>query len=120
MEQTEQTTMNRRVLGTFLVFLGLASAAFAQTSSVKILSPADGAKLDALDPIRIVYEVVRGPKADHIHLYVDGREAAILRGAKGSYTLETLSPGTREICIKAVNKAHVPTGVEQCIKVNVE
>lgn len=104
----------------FLVSLGVVSAAFAQAGSVKILSPADGATLDVLDQNRIVYEVVPGPKVDHVHLYVDGKEVAILREIKGSYTLDTLSPGSRELCIKVVNKAHVPTGVEQCIKVKVE
>lgn len=102
------------------VSLCLASAAYAQTGSVKILSPADGAKLDAFNQNRISYEVIPGPKADHVHLYVDNKETAILRELKGSYTLETLSPGKHDLCVKVVNKAHVPIGVEQCIKVQVE
>lgn len=107
-------------LGALLVSLGLVSVAYAQTGSVKILSPADGAKLDAFDQNRINYEVIPGPKADHVHLYVDGKEVAILRELKGSHTLETLAPGKHELCVKVVNKAHVPIGVEQCIKAQVE
>ena len=106
-------------LGALFVSLGLVSTAYAQ-GSVKILSPADGAKLDAFEQNRISYEVVPGPKADHVHLYVDGKEVAILRELKGSHTLETLSPGKHELCVKVVNKAHVPIGVEQCIKAQVE
>jgi hypothetical protein len=51
---------------------------------------------------------------------VDGKEAALLRQMKGSYTMETLSMGNHEICIKIVNKNHTPIGVERCIKVDVE
>jgi hypothetical protein len=31
-----------------------------------------------------------------------------------------MAPGPHTLCIKVVNKAHVPIGVEQCVKVNVE
>lgn len=110
----------RRIFVTLLLSLGLASGAFAQAASVRILSPADGARLDALEQNRIAYEVVPSPRGDHVHLYVDGKEAAILRQLKGNHTLETLSPGSRELCVKVVNKAHVPIGAEQCIKVKVE
>jgi hypothetical protein len=106
--------------GALLVSLCFGCAAYAQTGSVKITSPADGAKLDAFEQNRVNYEVVPGPKADHVHMYVDNKEVAILRELKGSYTLETLSPGKHDLCIKVVNKAHVPIGVEQCIKVQVE
>lgn len=107
-------------LGALFVSLGLISAAYAQTGSVKILSPADGAKLDAFEQNHVRYEVVPGPKADHVHLYVDGKETAILRELKGSHALETLAPGKHELCVKVVNKAHVPIGVEQCITAQVE
>jgi hypothetical protein len=51
---------------------------------------------------------------------VDNREAAILRKLTGSHPLESMAPGSHALCIKVVNKAHVPIGVEQCVKVNVE
>lgn len=103
-----------------LVGLAWAGIAFAEDGSVKILAPLAGAKLDAMADHRIAYEVVPGPRGDHTHLYVDGREVAVLRELKGSRPLETLAPGTRELCIKVVNKAHVPIGIEQCVKVRVE
>ena len=105
------------ILGAAL--LACSQLSLAQNASVKITSPADGAKLDAMAENKVVYEVMPGPKGDHTHLYVDNKEAAILRQLKGSYALETLSPGKHDICIKVVNKGHTPIGVEQCVKVTV-
>jgi hypothetical protein len=92
----------------------------ATEAYVNITSPADGAKLDALEVTKLAYEVRPGPRGDHVHVYVDGKEAGIVRQLKGSYTLEPLAPGPRSLCIKVVNRAHVPIGVEQCIKVTVD
>lgn len=104
----------------FLFILMLAGAALAAEGSVTIVSPADGARLDAMGDNRISYEVDPGPRGDHVHLYVDGNEVAVLRQLKASYTLPALDSGMREICIKVVNKGHTPIGVEQCVKVTVE
>jgi hypothetical protein len=87
---------------------------------VQITSPASGATLDAMSENALVYDVDPGPRGDHVHVYVDGKEAGILRKLRGSYTLETLSPGKRDICVKVVNKAHVPVGIEQCVQVTVK
>lgn len=109
--------------GHFYLLLGgllLSAAATAQEAAVTIIQPADNAKLDAMASQRIVYEVVPGPKGDHTHLYVDGKEVAVLRQLKGSHALDTLAPGSHELCIKVVNKGHTPIGVEKCIKVKVE
>ncbi len=105
-------------------FLGAALLAcsqlgLAQEASVKISSPANGATLDAMAQNKVAYEVMPGPRGDHTHLYVDGKEVAVLRQLMGSYALETLSPGKHDICIKVVNKGHTPIGVEQCVKVSV-
>jgi hypothetical protein len=68
---------------------------------------------------KVDYEVIPGPNGDHVHLYVDNKEAAILRQLKGSYTLAALLPGAHDICVKVVNKGHTPIGLEQCVKVSV-
>lgn len=91
----------------------------ASQGSVKIQSPANGATLDALDENRLVYEVEPGPRGDHVHVYVDNKEVGILRKLKGSYLLESMTAGKRNICVKVVNKAHVPIGIEQCVQVTV-
>ena len=99
--------------------LAIPSTGFGQ-GAVLITSPVDGATLDAMDEIRVAYEVDPGPRGDHSHLYVDNKEVAILRERKGSYLLETPSSGKRSLCVKIVNKAHVPIGIGQCIQVTVK
>ncbi|MBT9475333.1 hypothetical protein [Polaromonas sp.] len=105
------------ILGAAL--LASAQLGLAQGGLVKITSPAEGSTLDAMAQNKVDYEVMPGPNGDHVHLYVDSKEAAILRQLKGSYTLATLSTGPHDICVKVVNKAHTPIGLEQCVKVSV-
>ena len=98
--------------------LACSPMSFAESGSVKITSPADGSKLDPMVQNKLVYEVVPGPDGDHVHIYVDNKEVAILRQLKGSYALAALSPGPHDICVRVVNKSHTPIGVEQCVKVS--
>ncbi len=98
----------------------ISTSVAADDPYARITFPPDGAKLDAMSQNRIDYEVNPGPRGSHIHLYVDNEEAAILRKLSGSHALESLPPGAHSLCIKVVNKAHVPIGVEQCIKVTIE
>src|SRR5690606_33221854 len=97
-----------------------AAGVVAAEPQVRIEAPADGATLDAMEQNRLVYQVEPGPRGDHVHVYVDDEEVGILRQLRGSYTLETLSPGERELCVKVVNKAHTPIGVQDCVKVRVD
>ena len=118
----KEVAMNRKPFLAVLalgLFLAAPSSSFGQGKAL-IISPADGATLDALDEIRLAYEVDPGPRGDHAHLYVDNKEVAILRKLKGSYLLETPSPGKHGLCVKVVNKAHVPIGIGQCIQVTVK
>lgn len=105
------------ILGAAL--LACSQAGFAQEASVKITSPVEGAKLDTMAKTSVAYEVMPGPKGDHVHLYVDNKEAAILRQLKGSYALTSLASGPHDICVKVVDKGHTPIGVEKCVKVSV-
>ncbi|ODU00543.1 MAG: hypothetical protein ABS89_08800 [Thiobacillus sp. SCN 63-1177] len=73
-------------------FLAVPATSFGQGKAL-IISPTDGATLDPLDE---------------------------LRKRKGDYLLETLSSGKRSLCVKVVNKAHVPIGIGQCIQVTVK
>ncbi len=110
----------------------VSGSALAEEASVKIFSPAEGANLNSESDNVVKYEIVPGPKGDHSHLYLDGKEIAILRKLEGSYTFvykpgdqesyfqDKLTRGAHDICIKVVNKNHTPIGVEQCVKVNVK
>lgn len=92
----------------------------AQTAAVRIDEPKEGATLDAKAKNNLVYEYQPAPPGDHVHAYVDGKQVAILRERKGRYPLKSLSPGMREVCVKMVNKAHAPIGVDQCVQVSVQ
>jgi hypothetical protein len=54
-----------------------------------------------------------------VHVYVDNKEVALLRQKKGSFLFESLSTGKHDLCVKVVNKAHVPIGIGKCVKVTV-
>jgi len=103
------------VLISFAVPLAMAAG-----ENIDIISPVDGARLDSKAENKMDYNVTLGAAGGHVHLYVDGEEAALLRQAKGSYTFDHLSQGKHEICLKIVNKNHTPIGVERCIKVTVQ
>lgn len=98
----------------------LGSPALAEEPSVTIHSPADGAKLDVMEQVRVEYAAVPGPRGDHLHFYVDGKEVALLRQLTGSYLVESLAAGQHTLCIKVVNKNHTPIGTEKCIGVTME
>ena len=48
-----------------------ALAAAEETASIQILSPKDGARLDAGEAYPLEYAVVPGPGGDHFHVWVD-------------------------------------------------
>ena len=97
-----------------------AYSTLAAAASVTITAPSDGDTLDAMGSHRIHYQVDADPRGDHVHLYVDDREVAILRDLKGSYPIESLAPGKHTLCIKLVNRAHTPIGVEDCVRVTLK
>jgi hypothetical protein len=85
-----------------------------------ILSPADGAKLKAEQVFTLEYEVKPEAKAEHVHLYIDGDEAAIGHKLKAGLPFGPLTPGDHKICISPVNKAHTRTTAQSCITVKVQ
>lgn len=91
----------------------------AADASVTISSPPDGAKISRKSKIEVSYEAAPGPNGDHVHLYVDDKEAVVLRKLKGNHTVEPLDPGKHAICIKIVNKGHTPIGVQACTNINI-
>lgn len=87
--------------------------------SVTISSPQSGATLSSRQPVMLDYSVDPGPKGDHVHVYVNGREVDVVRRLKGRHNVGNLPPGSYEIAIKVVNRIHVPIGVEASVKVEV-
>ncbi|HUI19435.1 MAG TPA: hypothetical protein VLZ74_00085 [Methylocella sp.] len=105
-------------------FIGLAlfavPPAAAEDSLATILSPADGAKLEAKHTYKLEYEVKAAEKVDHVHLFVDGDEVGMAHKLKGSFKLGPLKAGDRKVCVSPVNKNHTPVGAQACINVTVQ
>lgn len=101
-----------------LLILAVASSVFAEMGAVKILSPIDGSKVK--DTFEMDYDVMPGTRGDHVHMYADGKEVDVIKKLKGQYTFKKLKSGSRELCIKIVDKGHTPIGVEKCVHVIVE
>lgn len=102
------------------LFLGCyVPAVLAADASISISSPLDGAKISRKSKIEVSYDIVPGQNGDHVHLYIDDKEAVVLRKLKGNYTIESLDPGKHTICIKIVNKGHAPIGVQACTNISI-
>lgn len=92
----------------------------AAVAKVDITSPADGAKLNIKAENKVDYNITLGGDGDHAHIYVDDRRIGMLRKMQGSYGIDYLDQGKREICIKIVNSNHTPTGVGRCVTIMAE
>jgi hypothetical protein len=105
---------------------GQKAADEANDRAVTINSPGNKSKI-AGTGTKIVFDVVpaaavqavpAASKADHVHVYVDGDRVAQLHELKGSYAVDKLVPGTHWLCIRVVDKAERPVGLEKCVEVN--
>ena len=87
---------------------------------VDIISPVDGAKLSVKANNKVEYNITLGGEGDHAHIYIDDRRIGMLRRTQGSFDIDYLEPGKREICIKIVNSNHTPIGVGRCVTITAE
>jgi hypothetical protein len=106
-------------LAAALAVPGLALRA-EEKASVQILSPQDGARLDAGESYPLQYAVVPGPGGDHFHVWVDADRGPGVHDRQGTYQLPKMTPGEHTITLKVVDKGHVPTGPQTSIKVRVQ
>jgi len=102
-----------------ILLLAMPLALRADQASITILSPKDGASLDAGESYPLEYAVAPSPGGDHFHVWVDGERGPGVHTPKGKYDLPKLTPGEHTITIRVVDKGHVPTGPEKTIKVRV-
>lgn len=110
--------MATRILAPVLLALMLGSAqVYAAGGNITISSPMNGAQVSPHDQVELNYEAVLGPDGDHLHLYLDGKRIDVIRPVKGTASVGMLSPGKHHICLEVNTKAHVSTGVENCIDV---
>lgn len=103
-------------------FFVAGTSAFAEDDkgSVTIISPKEGAVLASAEDVIIEYEMTPGPKGDHVHFYMDGGNAGLLRKNKGSFNMTKLKPGKHVLAVKLVNAGHVPIGIEASVNVTVK
>ena len=94
-----------------------ASVAAVEGASISILSPSDGAHLDAGEEYPLSYDVKPGKGGDHFHVWVDDKRGPGIHDSKGTYTLPKLTPGEHIIYIGVVDKSHVSTGPKKSIVV---
>ena len=94
-----------------------ASIASVPGAAIKILTPADGAHIDAGEEYPLNYEVKVGKGGDHFHVWVDGKRGPGIHDTAGKYTLPKLAAGEHIIAIRIVDKDHVATGPEKSIRV---
>ncbi len=97
---------------------GIGASPVAADPNLKILSPTDGAIVQAGESLPVQYAIKPNPGGDHSHIYIDHKEAGILRRKKATFILNPLPAGEHTICMKVVNKAHTPIGQKTCIKVD--
>ncbi|MEQ6341537.1 MAG: hypothetical protein M3A44_07730 [Gammaproteobacteria bacterium] len=113
--------MHRKLIRTSRATLALGVVLWGSSvladANLKITSPADGGKVKVGEPVNVVYSITPNVGGDHSHIYVNGKEAGILRKLKSSFSLDPLPVGTHTLCIKVVNKGHASIGQESCIKV---
>lgn len=110
--------MNKKnVMFPLIALLIGCGSAYAAEGKVTISSPVDGATVDSYYSFKLKYEAEPGPNGDHLHLNVDGKRVDIIRRLKGDVEVGPLPVGKHEVCLAVNTKAHVPTGVENCINV---
>ena len=110
--------MHNKFIRTLLTFgIALWGTHALADANVKITAPVDGDKVKSSEPVNVIYDVTPNPGGDHAHIYVNDKEAGILRKLKSSFSLDPLPAGTHTLCVKVVNRGHSPIGQESCIKV---
>lgn len=111
--------MTRVLLGITMVAafaFASISPAFADEddgSTITITSPKDGAKVG--DTFELKYELAKGSKSEHAHVYLDGQPQKKFPG-----TFKGLSKGKHEIKVQAATHDHDHLSASDTITVEVQ
>lgn len=100
-----------------------AASSTAETGSVTILAPKDGAVLASGSGIKLTYKVKLSPNGNHLHIYVDNNSPIIDRDVSGcpcSITLPNLAAGPHQVAVKEATVIHHLTGVQSTVKFTVK
>ena len=88
--------------------------------SIDIMTPMDGSKIKANEPLELKYKVTKSPNGDHVHISVDGGKPDVVKQLEGTHEVGPLSPGDHTITIMEVTSSHSPTGVKAMVHVTAE
>lgn len=105
------------LLGVYLWIAGLSLVWSQSTGKVVITAPADGAVLH--EPIiELILSVDKGMQGDNVHIYVDGKFEAIVKGDR--YPLKGLPAGEHRIYVKLATRKHEELGPTAMVTFTVE
>ncbi|MGA9666099.1 MAG: hypothetical protein WBQ69_06570 [Gallionella sp.] len=116
----------KRLISLFFGFalVALASPVFAADSgSITITSPANGAMLASGSGNKLDFNVHLGPTGNHVHIYIDDQNPIVYRDVGHcpcSIDLPDLSPGKHMIVIKEATVSHALTGVQASVTATVK
>jgi hypothetical protein len=105
------------LLGIYLSIVVLSSTWAQSTGSVVITSPADGATVQGMIT-ELDLTVEKGTRGDSVHLYVDGRFEAIVKGDR--YQLKGLPSGLHRVDAKLATRTHEELGPSASVSFTVE
>src|SRR5438105_612573 len=100
-------------IAVFMLTGGLVLAVEDDGSKVSITSPKDGDTVMETFPLK--YDLVKGSKAAHAHVYLDGKYQ---KGFDG--TFKGVSKGKHEIKVTAATEKHDLLAASQAITVTVQ
>jgi hypothetical protein len=114
----------KQLIGLFFGFalVALASPVFADSGSITITSPANGAVLQGSGN-KLGFDVHLGPSGNHVHVYVDDMNPMVIRDVSHcpcSINLPDLSPGKHTVVVKEATASHALTGVQGSVTFTVK
>ncbi|MHB1286656.1 MAG: hypothetical protein ACYCYP_08875 [Leptospirales bacterium] len=95
--------------------MGAATVSAAEKTTVKITSPKSGAVVH--NPFMLKYVYHKGPRANHVHVYVDG---ALYKPTHDNPVKMDIPSGKHVIVVKAASKHHHLLGPKSQVTVTVK
>ncbi|MBI5182384.1 MAG: hypothetical protein HZA06_05695 [Nitrospirae bacterium] len=111
-------TISITVLFLIGLFLCTATLIAAEATAVKITKCQYD---DMEEALSVEYDFVKGPKGDHVHLWIDGKEKKAVKQPKGfKLTGAKLSKGERKVELRVNDASHTEVGVSDTYKLVVK
>ena len=99
----------------FTTMMNTTPASASEKTSVKITSPKSGAVVH--DPFMLKYIYHKGPKANHVHVYVDG---TLYKPTHANPVKMDIPAGKHVITVKAATRHHHLLGPKSQVTVTVQ